>query len=210
MFQISDDEKRMDGLYKEFQEQLSSCKKERELAPFLKQHLVLVRNTLNVHAWNCTVCQSEFRLGTDYIADFLSLSADSGRWHVVFIEMQSHLDRIYNKDGSMTKQLNEAQKQIQEWKIWIEEHATEFRDSISKLVNTCPAQCSKADIHSNAGAEIRDTKTVVSPVFKILIGRRESLNQETNKRRALSGGIEIVTFDRLLDMAKQLDNSFEV
>ena len=195
------------GLFKQLQEQLSQCKNERELAPFLKKHLLLIRNTLNVHAWNCVVCQPEFRLGTEYIADFLILSADSGCWHAVFIEMQSHQDSIYNKDGSMTRQLNEAQKQIQEWKIWIEEHPMEFRKSVSRLVDNCAAQCSRADVHVNAGAEIRDIKTVVWPEFKILIGRRSYLNQESNKRRATSGDFEIVTFDRLLDVAKRLDMS---
>ncbi len=195
------------GLFEQLTEQLSHCKNESELSRFLKRNIVLIRNTLNVHAWNCVVCQPEFRLGTKYRADFLILSADSGCWHAVFVEMQSHHDRIYNKDGSMTRQLNEAQRQIQEWKMWIEEHPAEFRNSISELVADEPAQCSRVDIHRNAGAEIRDLKTFISTEFKILIGRRESLDQEMNKRRSMMGEVDIVTFDRLLDMARRLDSS---
>jgi len=197
------------GLFIQLQEQLKCCTKESELSPFLKEHSLLIQNALNVHAWNCVVCEPEFRLGSDYVADFIILSADSGSWHAVLIEVQDHQNKIYNQNGNMTQQLNEGHRQIHDWNIWINEHPVEFRQSISKLVSSEPAQCSRVDVHTNAGAEIRDIKTVISTTFKILIGRREFLNQTNNKRRSefRDANIEIVTFDRLLDKAKQLDEN---
>lgn len=193
------------GLFDQLSEQLQNCENERALAPFLKNNILLLRNTLNVHAWNHIVCRPEFRLGNKYIVDYIVLSADSGCWHVVLVEVQSHRDKIFNKNGFMTKQLNEAQKQIQEWKIWIGQNEYSFRQDLSVLVKGVPAQCSRVDIHTEAGAEIRDMQTVIEFTYKVLIGRREFLDQQSNQRRNQFVTFEIVTFDRLLDAAKRLD-----
>lgn len=189
---------------------LEESKNEREIGRYLKENIHLVRNTLNVWSWNCVICKPEFKIGTKYIADFVVLSANSGHWNCVLIEMQSHKDRIFLKDGTASKGLREAQKQVQEWKIWIESHNAEFREYLAELVKGEPAQCSNVVRHTRAETELRDSKTVIFYKYKILIGRRGFLDEEGNQRRNYFDGIEIVTFDRLVDYAKRLDECFEM
>lgn len=191
------------GMYEEFYEKLNLAKNEREMGTYLKDNLNLIKRTLNVWAWNCVICKPEFRLGAEFVADFIVLSAHSGCWNCVLIEMQSHKDRIFLKDGTASKGLREAQKQIQEWKMWIENHNTEFRGYLAELAKGEPAQCSNAMKHIYAETELRDPKTVIRYYYKILIGRREYLGEDGNQRRNYFDGFEIVTFDRLLDYAKK-------
>lgn len=193
--------------YTEFLEILEMARNEREIGSYLKDNLILVKNALNVWSWNCVICKPEFKIGTEFIADFIVLSANSGCWNCVLIEMQSHKDKIFLKNGTASKGLREAQKQIQEWKMWIESYNAEFRGYLAKLAKGRPAQCSNAMSHTRAEIELRDPKTVIRYWYKILIGRRNFLDEDGNQRRNHFGGIEIVTFDRLLDYAKKLDGN---
>lgn len=70
--------------------------------------------TLN-RAWNFYTCVPEFELGSDYRTDFLILSSHSGNWHAIFIELKGYNISLYNKDGTPTKPLRRAQKQINDW-----------------------------------------------------------------------------------------------
>lgn len=197
------------GKHEEILNALEQSKNEREIGRYLKDNIHLVRNTLNVWSWNCVICKPEFKIGTKYVADFIVLSANSGCWNCVLIEMQSHRDRIFLKDGTASKGLREAHKQVQEWKMWIESHNTEFREYLAELAKGEPAQCSNAMRHTRAETELRDTKTAIFYLYKILIGRREFLDEEGNQRRNYFDGIEIVTFDRLVDNAIRLDENFQ-
>lgn len=193
--------------YEKFNEALEKSKGEREIGKFLKENIILIRNVLNEHSWNCVVCKPEFKIGAKYIADFIILSATSGYWNCVLIEMQSHRDEIFLKDGTASKGLREAQKQVQEWEMWIESYGNEFREYLADLVHDKPAQCSNVMAHTRAKPELRDPKTVIRFYYKILIGRRNSLDEDGNQRRNYFKGIDIVTFDRLLDYAKYLDEN---
>lgn len=195
------------GRYEKFIKELDESKNEREIAKFLKENLILIRNPLNANAWNCVICKPEFKIGTKYIVDFIILSANSGCWNVTLIEMQSHKDKIFLKDGTASKGLREAQKQVQEWEMWLDNHKFEFRESIADLAKGHAAYCSNAIRHTHAETELRDPKVVVCFYFKILIGRRDFLDEDTNQRRSKFGNIEVVTFDRLLDYAKYLDEN---
>ena len=194
------------GYYDEFNEVLSLAKKERDISAYLKSNLELLR-VLNEHSWNCVISKAEFHIGTQYIADFIILSACSNFWNCVLIEMQSPCDKIYNKDQTATKELKEAERQLQEWQIHIETYQSSFRDQLAELAHDLPAQCSNVLVHRLARTELRDPKIMVRYRYKILIGRRAYLNEQTNRRRATTSGFEIVTFDRILDYAKRRDEA---
>lgn len=195
------------GQYEELLKALEESENEREIGRYLKKNIHLVRNTLNVWSWNCVICKPEFKIGTKFIADFIVLSANSGCWNCVLIEMQSHRDGIFLKDGTASRGLREAQKQVQEWEMWIEDHNMEFREYLAELAKDEPAQCSNAMRHTRAETELKDSMTAIQYKYKILIGRREFFDEEGNRRRNFFKGIEIVTFDRLLDYAKHLDEN---
>ena len=147
----------------------------------------------------------------DQNMSLIILSACSGYWNCVLIEMQSPKDSIFTKKGEASAGLREAQRQVQEWKKWIDENEATFRAQLADLAKDEVAQCNRP-LHTKAKTELRDPRTCVFYNFykyKVLIGRRSFLDEEKNKRRESFCDFEIVTFDRLLDRAKKLDENNE-
>ena len=195
------------GLYEDFSSALEKAKNERELSHFLKNNIILIKRLR--HSWNDCALKAEFKIGPFYIADFVVLSARSGAWECLLVEMQSHLDLIYTKSNEATEGLREAERQISDWKMYIEENESAFRDQLSILAeeNDMPACCSRADVHQCASSELRDPHIYIEYRYMILIGRREYLSLKNNKRRSMRTDCEIVTFDRLLEDAKRIDSN---
>lgn len=189
--------------YDELNRALDQAKNEHDIGVYLKQNLDLIR-VFNEHSWNTVLSRAEFAIGTKYRADFLVLSACSGYWNCVLIEMQSPCDKIFDRKGEATKGLREAQRQVQDWKMYIDEYESAFREQLSIITDGIPAQCSNASVHQKASIELRDPKTVIHYKYKILIGRSVFMDENNNRRRNISG-FEIVTFDRLLKYVKRLD-----
>jgi hypothetical protein len=193
-------------------EALETAQNERELQPFLKQYPLIIRNALNAWAWNYVAVLPEFCLGSNYRADFLILSADSGAWYSVLVELKSHCARPFTQAGVPSKDLNLAMRQIDDWKRWIERHQQYFRESLSRYLaceGDVPAMCSRADIHTRAKTEILDPRIVIRRRFRIVIGRREHFSPEDQERRGshYDRGQDIVSYDRLLDAARRLDEA---
>jgi hypothetical protein len=66
------------GVAADFEALLDGSPSERAVHDFLKRYPYIVRQSLNVQAWNSVHLQPEFSLGGNYRADFLILSQDSG------------------------------------------------------------------------------------------------------------------------------------
>ena len=192
------------GYYNELCGVLSTAKKESDISSYLKNNLQLIRRLKSY--WNGDVIKAEFAIGAKYIADFVVLSACSGCWECLLIEMQSPCDRIFTKNGEYTAQLKEAQRQLQDWQMYIHQNEHAFRDQLAELAHDLPAFCSRADLHQTAYTELRDPRTYIEFNYMVLIGRKAFLSQDDNYRRSLpANGFKIVTFDRLLEFAKDLD-----
>ena len=182
---------------------------ERAIHAFLKKHPILVINSFST-AWNANLCESEFPLGNTWRADFLVLSANSGQWFATFIELETPKSRLYLNNGTPSKTLRIAQRQINDWKDWIQNHDSYIREQFSTILRktSTGAQCGSAS-HEKAETEILDLKTVIGYRFHIVIGRRKSLAVEEQYRRSREsefwGGPEIATYDRLVDTARRLD-----
>lgn len=201
----------MKDLKKKLLRVLDEAKNEREVMPFIKQNSILIRNVF-AKAWNFVHCVSEFKFGNNYISDFLILCADSGSWYAAFIEIESPRARIYLKDGTPSKTLRIAQRQISDWQNWIRKNEHYLRQSFSKLLREidAPAFC-KPSMHKYGSAEILDPNIVIQFYYHIVIGRRHLLSMEEQERRMASNysrfDAPIATFDRLLDMAQRLDKA---
>lgn len=169
---------------------------------------LLLINAFNT-SWNFSRCFPEFQLGADFVADYLIISADSGAWNAIFLELESPRARIFNQRGTPSRQAAVGLRQLDDWERWLAENAPLFRESLSKLLEreNIPAYCSRADIHTLAHTEIRDPRTVIRTKFILVIGRRQSLSQLDQARRGpfASRNREISTYDRLLDAAQRLD-----
>jgi hypothetical protein len=100
------------GVAAGFEALLDSSPNERAVQGFLKRYRYIVRNALNVHAWNSVHLQPEFSLGGKYVVDFLILSEDSGGWRTVLIELESPTARPFTKKGNPSKALAKGLAQL--------------------------------------------------------------------------------------------------
>ncbi len=179
---------------------------EREISAYLKKNKNILIKTFCT-SWNYKTCVAEFSFGSDFKCDFLILCANSGFWTAIFIELESPKATLYLKNGTPSKILRIAQRQISDWKSWIRINETYLRQQFSKHFrkDKISAQCSSVDMHNSADTEIADPHTVIRYGYKIIIGRRNSLSKSDRERR-LNENSEITTFDRLIDVVKTLDD----
>jgi hypothetical protein len=201
-----------DGVATQFEALLNSSPNERAVQTFLKRYPHVIRNALNAWAWNSVHLIPEFSFGGDYVADFLIVSADSGAWHVVLIELESPTACPFTKSGNPSRALAKGLAQLEEWNIWVRKNDSLFRDKLSALLKSkqIPAQCSNADDHRLAHTEIRDPRTVIHKDYVVVVGRRALFDSEAQERRGEHQvrGQRIVTYDRLLDQAIKLDSAY--
>lgn len=157
--------------YSIFKKYLNKTKNERDILQYLNANIYLF--SILDHAWNGKYGKANFQFGSDYIADFIILSAHSGAWIIRLIEAQSPTDTIYTKQYNETKGLREARRQIFEWKQWINSHQQQFRESLASVVDDrAPAYCSNASRHQCAKTELIDLSTPMQIEYSALIGRR--------------------------------------
>ncbi len=128
---------------------------------------------------------SKLKLGSDYETDFVIVEEGySDGTNYELIEIETPHTKLFDISGKPTSKFNTALQQIRDWKRFLINNKPEF----NKIFPTCSTRV------------IRDSKLK----FKIIIGRRE-LNQENlEKRKQIqqSEGIEIISFDRLTEIAK--------
>lgn len=102
--------------------------------------------------------------------------------------------------------MNEAYNQLEDWKSYIGMNEPAFRSQLAELVKGKPAFCSNAAVHTWAETEIRDPMTVIEYDYRAILGRRNGLDAESNRKR-YQVSYEIITYDRLLDYAKHCDKA---
>lgn len=146
------------------------------------------------------LCFPKFRFGTEFVSDFVLLQLWSTTTRIVLIELEPPTATPFNKDGSFGKRLNGAIQQVTSWNAWIRENSAYFQDSLEKRV-----QQSKLESYSAVSTRLK-YNTILS---KIIIGRRNHMTDSDNKQRAAlhlesQERIEIIPYDRLLDVARAL------
>ena len=165
-------------------------------------------------SWNYYLAVPEFQLGTDHRADFLILSADSGRWHAVFVELEGPNDRIYLKNGLPSKQLRAAQKQLDDWQRFVCGRTDQIKQEIAKVLKP-RLICAQNRLMSCGGYahdEIVHPDVFLHHQYKIVIGRRSSfVNEPTHHMPAPGCGYswQVSTYDRIYDfLADQEENKY--
>lgn len=191
-------------------------KGERRIHEFLKEHNELVVMAFN-RAWNFHVCVPEFKLGGEFRSDFLILSAHSGHWHAIFIELKDFKSKLYNKTGNPTKSFQQAQNQIKDWREWTRINEPYLRQRFSAILEKENAPAiwphpieNYTKGYSSGASEIADMKSYIDFYYHIVIGRSSTLTPEEREFRQKDnswGGAEVATYDRLLTMAKRVDNA---
>ena len=121
------------------------------------------------------------KFGNQFIPDFLLCHRNSKGFNWTMIELESPTERPLTKASLIAAKLNEAIKQVSEWRSWI-------RTNISYAHSTL-----KLDgLHAE------------SPAI-IVIGRRSMIDSKQAVRYnelSIDGKLEVMTYDRFIEMAR--------
>lgn len=134
----------------------------------------------------------KFRLGSDFVCDFLLVSSSSYGPSYTFVELEPPSARPFTKAGVFGKRLNGALKQIDDWTQWVFEYPQYFNASVARMLGWPEAR--------NFPPALRAPSTIEAVV---IIGRSSFLTPEDNaRRRALHyqghRKTTITHYDRLL------------
>jgi hypothetical protein len=173
----------------------------------LQRFLELCPRPLHVvfnEGWNDYFAIPQFQFGPDYRADFVILSLHSGAWNACFIELKSPSARLYLRDGTESRALRTALRQVKDWSRWIEREQSRMIEALRRGIRL--AREKGESIPENPPGPglggLFDPGTVIHTDYAIVIGRRAILSGGDNERRAnelqWSRRVEIVTYDRLL------------
>ena len=186
---------------------------EREVHDHLKKNLEIVINAFAT-SWNFAKAYAEVEFGSEYRADFVVLCADSGSWTAHVVELKSPKARLYTTKGVKSRELLLVERQLAQRLDWRQAFDSTFRESLAKRVSRDSiAQCSHADSHSRARAELRDPRTVIWFQAHAVIGRSSTLSAEERELRRQDelqgswGSPRVLTFDRLIHCARRLDGA---
>lgn len=153
--------------------------KESEYHAFLKKtpaiFLILIESYLVI---------SKLKLGSGYETDFVVVEEGYSDGTIYnLIEIESPHTKLFDNKGNLTAKFNSALQQIRDWKRFLSSNKNEFK-------RIFPTTSTKV---------IKDSKLR----FTIVIGRRSDNLEELEKRRQIAEetNIEIMSFDRLTDMA---------
>lgn len=142
------------------------------------------------------LCFSKFRFGTDFVSDFLLVKLWSLITDIILVELEPPQIRPFNRDGNYSQRLNGAFQQVTEWTAWIRNNRQYFHDSILREAKKANPSCLNS-LQSRIQHDLIRAK--------IVIGRRAMMTEEENSRRSSlyldsRGGLEIVPYDRFLDV----------
>ena len=188
---------------------LDTASGERQIHTFLKEHDYLVGMAFHSNTHPRGVV-SEFKLGAELRCDFLVLSCCSAWWTADFVELKSPNVRLYLKDGTPSKALRVAHRQIRDRKQWTRENEAYLRSRLSDLFEGIGLHASGASRIPDAATEIRDPRCMLACDFHIVIGRREHLSPSDQRARvqeSWDSGVSIATYDRLVETARRYDDA---
>jgi hypothetical protein len=182
---------------------------ERAAYQFLKEHPAIVLWSFVRVGGHSQYLLAEFPIGIRYRADFVILYEYSGGWEVYLIELEPVHDRVITKDGRPSKRLNSAISQLNDWAEYIETNRLQVKQDLSDwcIRHDLLGWDSPDDDHDDP-PNIKYPESYAHFRYHVIIGRREPITKD--KRRKMNqwrrtGGIAIGTYDRFLDVAKNMD-----
>lgn len=199
-------------LSEELEHIISTFKGERQIATFLKKHPEIVFWTFLPVGGHLHYVVPEFQLGKDFRADFVLLQSYSGGWHIHLVELEPIVDPVYNKDGTPSKRLRHAQKQIADWRMYKDTEVSSLRMQLAEAAKASGGlqmDLKSCEPSSFSGKTLRDPLTFIDWNYHIITGRRALLSEtaQTNRSRGMPyDQIEIVTYDRFLDVVREREN----
>ena len=193
-------------LYNEFKSLLDKSIKEATLQSFLENHPDII-STFCQGAYYPVVFP-KFHLADELIPDFVMIGHRSASsWDVDLIEIEPAVlnEPLFNKKHQSTGRLRIAEGQVTEWQVWMERNRGFF---VQRAIDKILEKHAWDESFRFDTATRNDVSIMVW--YRIIIGRRTDFDTwgnryRTNKFRETSNRVEIVTWDRLLDKAKQIE-----
>ena len=155
---------------------MNTSVKEEEVHQFLKNNSIILGLTSTIEPI------SKFKLGDDYVTDFVIREIPDG---YVFIEIERPSMKLFNKTTppERTQKFNHAIEQIENWRAWINRNHSYIA---SKLEGVSP-----------------------NPICWLIVGRRSTLSPKEIKRLAEineehKNAYKIFTYDDLIERIKAI------
>lgn len=190
-------------------EALGQSDGELAIAKYLKRNPILVLRAFGEFGNHSNYLLTEFRLGKSLRADFVLISGSSTGWEVNMIELEPVIDSLFNKDRTPTKRLRIAQKQIADWRDYERTDGASLRRQLADDTkrDLLKFNSDEGDPCTMSGQKLRDPESYVSYNYHIVIGRRADLSIQAQRLRSRRDDrIKIATYDRIVDVATELDN----
>jgi hypothetical protein len=187
---------------------LAKGAKERKIHAFLKEYPFALIRLVNL-SWNFYCLVSEFRLGNDFRADFLVLSADSGQWHAHFIELEGPQDNPYRKDRTPSPKLNWAFKQTDDWREFTDQQKPALQREFAKHLRPFKAAAQNALMGkgTTADIEIEHPSVYLGFDYHLVIGNSSTFTEEeraTHKR--YSSWRMVMSYDRIYESMVEIES----
>jgi hypothetical protein len=188
---------------------LENTKGEREVHRFLEEYPEILSRCLV--SGGVPYMVSQFSLGSDYTADFVLVKGISGGLEVTMVELEPPDEPLFTQKGVAAERLNMASLQIEDWKRFVAGNRTYFYKCLSKeiqrknlLANELNRGKAPTDSQLHSFAEVQDFASVR---YVIVIGRSSTMTPEQQYRKAtyLKDSFDIMTYDRLLETARECD-----
>jgi len=193
-------------------EVLDQAKGEREIHAFLKEEPLLVWATFMNLGGHSDYVIPEFSLSGKYYADFVVMQSFSGGWNIAFIELEPVDEKPFNQDGSPSKRLRGAIKQINDWHDFEKEEGASLRSHLAdaaKKYDTLYPEHNLAREPWCVKMKLRDPKTYLCCKYFIVMGRRSHFDEEFIHVKAKfarhNNNLEISTYDRFIEVAEKLN-----
>ena len=168
----------------EFEHVISLAEDERPIQQFLENHQCLLTALIGGRR---RYCLPKPRLGSEYVPDFLIAEVDSLGIRWVLVELETPRSGVYLKDGrQFDEKARKGISQIGDWRHWLGE-------------NLYSARAFKPD----GGLGLVDIRPNSRAI--VMVGRRSKLKTDhdaARHREAEQNGIEVHTYDRLLDQLR--------
>lgn len=173
---------------------------ELKIQEYLEKNPYILIKAIGVPDWTFNFVLPQFHLGSRYRADFIIVSGQSSSYEVTIVELKRPNARLYTKQGNLSRDLNTAQTEINNYRQWIKDNMQEFKknlvDEIKKLDSTFP--------------EVFDWTRRFHINSKVVIGRRKEYTVTICDRifNMEELGISIISYDRLVDVENKILNVF--
>ena len=104
--------------------------KELKIQAYLEAHTYVLKAAVGVPEWAFNYVIPQFRLGSDYRADFIVFAGQSNSYEITIVELKRPSASLYTKKSILSKELNTACMELYKYRKWINNNIDEFKKKL--------------------------------------------------------------------------------